>query len=136
MKKLMSINYSDTAFNVGVFVLRVTTGLMMFINHGIGKLTNFNVMQTTFPDPLHIGHRWSLVLSILAEVFGSLLLVIGLFSRIAALLLVVDLAVALIFVHWEQPVKNFEIVIVFLSAFFFQLLAGPGKYSMDAMVGK
>jgi putative oxidoreductase len=136
MKKLLSINYSDTAFNTGTFVLRVVFGLLMCLDHGFGKLTNFNELQQTFSDPFHIGHRWSLVLCIFAEVFASMLLVLGLFSRIAALILVIDMVTALFFVHSGQPLKQMEPALIFLSGFLFILLAGPGKFSVDGMAGK
>lgn len=131
----MSTAYSDTAFNLGTLILRATLGLVICINHGFAKLTNFNEMQYTFPDPLHIGHRWSLLLSLFAEVFAALLLVLGLFSRVAALILVINLSVAVFLVHKGQ-LKQGEDAIVFLSGFFFLLLAGPGRYSVDAMAGK
>ncbi|MBS1934336.1 MAG: DoxX family protein [Bacteroidetes bacterium] len=136
MKKILSTSYSETAFNIGVFVSRVTLGLMLCINHGFSKLTNFNEMQYTFFDPFHIGHRWSLILSIFAEVFSALLVVLGLFTRIAALIIVIDLAVAVFLFHKGAPVKQSEIAIVFLSGFFFLLLVGPGKFSVDGMMGK
>ena len=136
MKKLLSINYSDTAFNAGTFLLRAVFGLLMCLDHGFGKLTNFNELQQTFSDPFHIGHRWSLVLCIFAEVFASMLLVLGLFSRIAALILVIDMATALFFVHSGQPLKQMEPALIFLSGFLFILLAGPGKFSVDGMAGK
>ena|SRR5579871_74699 len=136
MKKILSTSYSDGAFNVGVFVLRATLGLLMAIEHGFSKLTNFNQLQYTFFDPFHIGHRWSLVLSIFAEVFAALLLVLGLFSRIAAFILLIDIAVAVFLFHKDQPVKQYEIAIVYLSGFFFLLLAGPGRFSVDGMMGK
>jgi putative oxidoreductase len=136
MKKILSTGYSDSAFNVGVFVLRAALGLLIFINHGFSKLTGFNELQYTFFDPFHIGHRWSLVLSIFAEVFAALLLVLGLFSRIAAFILLIDLAVAVFMFHKGQPVKQFEVAIIYLSGFFFLLLSGPGKFSVDGMMGK
>jgi putative oxidoreductase len=136
MKKILSTNYSDTAFNAGVFLLRASMGLMMCINHGFNKLTNFNELQQTFFDPFHIGHRWSLVLSIFAEVFAAMLLVLGLFSRIAAFILVVNLSVALFLFHKGQSLQQAEMAIIYLSGFFFILLAGPGKYSVDGMMGK
>jgi putative oxidoreductase len=136
MKKILSTGYSDTAFNIGTFLLRVVLGSLMCLQHGFGKLTDFNVLQHTFFDPFHIGHRWSLVMSMVAELFGSLLLVLGLFSRIAALLLVADLAVAVFLFHKGQPFKQSEEAIIYLTGFLFILLAGPGKYSVDGMMGK
>jgi putative oxidoreductase len=136
MKKILSTAYSETAFNTGTFILRASLGLLMCINHGFGKVTNFNELSQTFFDPFHIGHRWSLLLSIFAELFASMLLVLGLFSRIAALILVINMAVAVFMVNRHLPLKQSEEAIIFLAGFFILLLIGPGKYSVDGMSGK
>jgi hypothetical protein len=67
MKKFLSTAYSETAFNVATLVLRLTFGLMVLILYGFDKIMHFSNLRVIFPDPLHIGHRWSLVLVIFAE---------------------------------------------------------------------
>ncbi len=133
MKKLMSTNYSTAAFNIATLLLRATFGILMFLNHGLVKLNKFSEMQNTFFDPIHIGHRFSLILSIFAEVFCSLLLVLGLFSRFAAFVLLIDVGVAIFFVHLGQPVDKFELAILHATVYFSLLLIGPGKISVDGM---
>src|ERR1700683_2083654 len=103
MKKLLSIRYTETAFNIGTFMLRISFGLLLFFNHGFPKLTHFSELSHTFFDPFHIGHRWSLILSLFAEVFASLLLVLGLFSRIAAFILVINMSVAVFLANKGLP---------------------------------
>jgi len=56
MKKLLSTRYTDTAFNIATLVLRATFGILIFLNHGLPKLHKFGELQSTFFDPLHIGH--------------------------------------------------------------------------------
>jgi len=136
MKKLMSTNYSANAFNIATLFLRAAFGILMFLNHGLMKLNKFSEMQNVFPDPLHIGHRFSLILVIFAEVFCSLLLVIGLFSRFAALVLLIDVGVAIFLVHLGQPIEKFELAILHATVYFSLLLIGPGKISVDGMAGK
>lgn len=136
MKKLLSTNYSDGAFNIVTFILRTTLGVLMFFNHGYSKILNFSEQSQIFPDPFHIGHRWSLILSLFAESIASLLLVLGLFSRIAAFILVVNFSVIVFMVNRAQPIKQIELPIIFLAGFVAVLLVGPGKYSIDGMSGK
>jgi len=59
----------------------------MFFNHGIEKLAHFKDIASGFPDPLGIGQPVSLALVMFAEVVGSLLLIMGLVTRFAALML-------------------------------------------------
>ena len=63
------------------------------------QFAHFKDIVGTFPDPLGIGQEASLVLVVFAEVLGSLLLAVGLFTRVAAAVLVVDMFVAFLMVH-------------------------------------
>jgi len=136
MKKILSTGYTNTAFDLAIFLLRVAVALMMCLNHGIPKLVHFSEWKVGFFDPFHIGHRWSLVLSIIAEVFASLLLILGLFTRIAAFVLVFEMCVIVFVFQYGQPVSRFEDAILFLAGFLTILLVGPGRVSADAMAGK
>lgn len=42
---------------------RVVFGLLL-MSHGIAKLQNFEALSATFPDPLGVGSRMSLVLAV------------------------------------------------------------------------
>ncbi|HZE83270.1 MAG TPA: DoxX family protein [Puia sp.] len=136
MKKFLSTNYSESAFNLAVLLLRLSFGLILLIDHGLAKLTHFGSQETIFFDPFHIGHRWSLVLVIFAEVFCSILLVLGLFTRFAALVLVISMATATVLFHKGQSLSVHEPSLLYLTAFFSILLVGPGKISVDSAMGK
>lgn len=136
MKKLLSTAYSDNAFNFAMLVQRVVTGLMLLIAHGLLKISNFSEMSGSFFDPMHIGHRNSLVLSIFAEVFCSMLLVLGLFTRLAAFVIVLDLSFAVFMYHRGQPIKNVDLGVMYLTSVFSVLLLGPGRVSVDGMMTK
>jgi putative oxidoreductase len=133
--KFFSTQCSDGAFNLGVFILRLF-GLLLLLDHGLGKITHFSNLEYSFYDFLNIGHRWSLVLCIFAEVFCAGLLALGLFSRAAALVLVINFAVASFMALKGQPLVNRESALVFLGVFAALLLMGPGKYSVDGAMGK
>ena len=135
MRKLLSTAYSDGAFNFALLVQRVATGLLLLIYHGLPKISNFTSLSQSFFDPLRIGHRYSLVLVILAELFCSMFLVLGLFTRIAAFIIVINLSVA-VFISYGQPQRNFELGAIFLTSVFTIMLVGPGRVSVDGMMGK
>jgi len=136
MRKFLSTQYSETAFNVASLALRLTFGLLLCINHGFEKLLHFSKLEYTFPDPFHIGHRWTLVCCIFAEVFCSLLLTLGLFTRVAALILVINMSVAAFIILKGQSLVNHESALLYLAAFFSILMVGPGRISVDGMMGK
>jgi putative oxidoreductase len=135
MKRLLSTACSETSFNIAVLVIRVTFGLLLLINHGIDKLRHFAEKQNSFPDPLHLGHMPSLMLALFAEVFCAVFIILGLFTRIMAIPVVITFAVVVFLVHKGYS-GNGEMGVLYLAAFFGVLLMGPGKYSIDGAMGK
>ena len=137
MKKVFSTNYSDNAFNIGIFVLRVVAGLTMAINHGYGKLTGFSQMSANFPNPFHLPSSVAVGLLVFAEFFCAILLVLGLMTRLACVPLVIAMGTAFFSAHNAElfSMKG-ELSAVFLAIFFAILLVGPGKFSADKLIGK
>ena len=135
MKRLLSTACSETSFNIAVLILRVTFGSLLLINHGIDKLKHFAERQTSFPDPFHMGHMPSLMLALFAEVFCAVFLILGLFTRIMAIPVVINFAVIVFMVN-KSYAGNGELGVLYLAGFLSILLMGPGKYSIDGAMGK
>ena len=87
--KLASIKYSDAAFSFAVLILRLGLGLIMMVTHGYDKLQHFSKYSSGFSDPFHLGTTVSLSLDIFAEFFCSCLIVLGLFTRLACIPLII-----------------------------------------------
>src|SRR5580658_8352970 len=113
--KFFSTQCSDGAFNLGALVLRVTFGLLLLIDHGLGKITHFSEYEYTFLNFFNIRHRWSLVLCIFAEVVCAGLLALGIFTRLAALALVINFAVASFLALKGQPLEHREAALLFFG---------------------
>lgn len=135
--KLTATKYNTTALDWGLLLLRVFTGIAMIANHGLGKAQKLlNGGEIKFADPIGIGAKASLYLAVFAEVFCALLLIFGLFTRLATLPLIVTMAVAAFVVHATDPFSKMESSLLFLFVLFLLFLAGPGKYSVDRMISK
>jgi putative oxidoreductase len=135
MKRLLSTACSETSFNIAVLILRVTFGSLLLINSGIYKLKHFAELQNSFPDPLHMGHMPSLMLALFAEVFCAVFIILGLFTRIMTIPVVITFVVIVFMVNKGYS-KEAEKGVLFLAGFFAILLMGPGKYSIDGAMGK
>ncbi|MET0462453.1 MAG: DoxX family protein [Chitinophagaceae bacterium] len=135
MKKLFSTNYSDGAFNFSLLVLRVASGAMM-IPHGYGKLMKFSSMSSKFSDPFHIGSTLSLSLTIFAEFFCAALIVLGLLTRFACIPLIIAMSVAVFIAHKGDVFDTAQMAALFLTIFIGILFVGPGRFSVDALIGK
>lgn len=126
----------NTLWNVGLLVLRATTGLLLAFGHGWGKLTNFSQMSTQFADPFGIGMAGSLALTVFAEFFCAIAVALGILARVATLPLIIMFLTIVLIIHGDDPWPKKEFALLYLVSFLTILLTGPGKYSLDNMIFK
>jgi putative oxidoreductase len=135
MKKLLSTHYSAGAFNFAILLLRLGVGILM-MHHGYDKLTHFNEYKEQFMSFLGLGKSLSLSLVIFAEFFCSMFLILGLFTRFATIPLLVVAFVALFEAHNGDYFGKGELITHFLASYLVLLIIGPGKISVDGLIGK
>lgn len=136
MKKLLSIKYSATVFNISFLLLRLVLGISMCVNHGYDKLVHFADRKNTFVNLFGIGSTTTLVLVVFAEFFCSIFVTIGLFTRFTVLALVIEMGYAFFISSNGHLFANGELPALYLSGFFAILLCGPGRVSVDGMINK
>lgn len=112
------------------FFLRVSLGLTMLLSHGLPKLLSFSTNVNTFPDPLGISSKLSLILTILAEVFCSTFIILGIKVRLTVIPLIITMAVAAFIVHAGQPWKNQEMAIIYLFGYVCIFISGAGRLAI------
>lgn len=111
----------------------------MLVNYGWHKLTHFAEMQRQFGDPLGLGPTVSLSLVVFAEFFCSAFVILGLFTRLACIPLIIAMGVAFFKVHhmlYGTGAGSGQTALVFFLAFLIILFTGPGKVSLDRLIGK
>jgi putative oxidoreductase len=119
-----------------LLILRASFGSMM-ITHGWPKLVNFAEKAASFPDPLSIGSKYSMGLTVFAEFFCAILVVLGLGTRFAAIPLMFTMAVASFIINVGDHFGDKELSLMYLVAFTTVLILGAGNYSLDkAISGK
>jgi putative oxidoreductase len=135
MRKLLSTKYSAGAFNAGMLLLRLGLGILMMA-HGYQKLTHFAEMQPKFMNFLGMGSSMSLALLVFAEFFCSLFLILGLFTRLAAIPLIIATCVMVFKAHNSDVFGDGETASLYLTGYLVLLFVGPGRISVDSMIGK
>lgn len=135
MKKILSIKYSAAAFNFAMLLLRLAIGVLV-ASHGYTKLVHFNTTKAHFMNFMGFGSTVSLSLVVFAEFFCSMFLILGLFTRLAVIPIIIVMIVALFKVHNGQLFAEGEKAAIYLAAALAILLCGPGKASVDGMIGK
>jgi len=85
LKKYLKPTSLPNRVSLAVLVLRLSFGFLM-IPHGYDKLQEFLAGKHDFPDPLQVSPIISHGLTVFAEFFCSILLVLGLFTYLAIFL--------------------------------------------------
>lgn len=135
MKKLLSTKYSAGAFSAAMLILRLGLGILMMA-HGYNKLIHFGEMQHKFMNFMGMGSTASLALVVFAEFFCSLFLIIGLFTRLAAIPLIIATCVMVFKAHNGEVFGDGETAALYLTGYLVLLFVGPGRVSVDSMIGK
>ncbi len=131
----------DRCRDWGLLVLRVGIGLM-FMAHGLPKVMGGAPLWTQLGGALPIGgppvvHTILGFLAAMSEFGGGLMLALGLFTRLAAFFLFFTMAVAVSFHMRKGDDFNAYSHAAEACILFFSLIwIGPGKYSLDAILGK
>lgn len=135
--KFLQLNFLPRSADAGLLLLRVWHGAAMVCLHGWGKLTNFSTMSGQFLDPFGLGKTPSLALATMGELVCAALLVLGLFTRVAALGAALTMATAFYFAHGARLTGNAngEMAFVYLGVFLALFVAGGGRFSLDARMG-
>ena len=124
---------SGSLASFGLLILRVAVCAMM-LTHGLHKLSHFSALSQSF-NPIGIGGTLSLSLVIFAEVFCSIAVLLGLFTRLAVIPLIIAMCVAILS-HAGQAFAAKELALLYLTFFTAILITGPGRYSIDRILWK
>ena len=123
--------------------VQLITGITM-LAHGWQKLTEMGpgkvggqmLAGLGVPLPVFMGCAVTF-----REIIGGILLIVGFFSRLAALLLTIDLVVAILLVKVNVKFisgssgMSAELDLALLAGFLVILFAGPGRLSVDYTLG-
>lgn len=138
MKKLLLCPRFDrsTSFSpisTALLLLRIVAGVA-FVLHGSGKITNpFGWMgpDATVPSIFQ-------ALAALAEFGGGIAWILGLLTPLASIGIISTMTVAVL-THLGRGdgfVQGYELALVYFSIALLLLLAGPGRFSVDARISK
>ena len=121
------------ARNVGLLILRIAIGTML-IHHGYEKTADINNFADAFVRP--IGIPFPILASYIAaysEIYGSWLVIVGLFTRFAALSIVGTIGVAIYhaIVTAGFNIYLLELLILYMGGSLCILLLGSGDFALD-----
>lgn len=119
-----------------LLIVRIAVAAFM-LTHGYPKLMKLLAGgEIQFADPFGLGMYFSLVLAVFAEFFCSILIGIGLGTRLATIPLIITMSVAAFIAHSSDPFGRKELALLYLVVFVFLLFTGSGKFSVDYFISK
>jgi putative oxidoreductase len=121
---------------LALLLLRAALGVI-FIYHGYPKL--FGHTRETMQSFTHMGFpSYFAYIAGVVELFGGIMLIAGLFARIAGLLIAGEMAIALWKVHdiISDPlaVHNYEFPLILAAGAFAIAILGAGAISFDQLL--
>lgn len=125
---------NTTKTSLLLLVVRTIFGVLL-MNHGIQKWSNFQELSAVFPDPLGLGSPISLGLAIFGELVCSMAFIIGFLYRLAMIPMIFTMIVAFFIVHANDAFAVKELAFIYLIVFIIMYIAGPGKFSIDHIIG-
>jgi putative oxidoreductase len=122
----------DRAAPYVLSILRIVAALL-FLEHGLSKFFGFPL--ATAPHP----HGFDLEFFAAAiELVGGVLVTLGLFTRVAALIMSGEMAIGYFMIHapgsFYPYVNHGELAVLYCFVFFYLIFAGGGPLSLDALI--
>jgi len=141
--RVLGLSLPTQLTDAALLVVRLIVGIIM-LAHGWQKLTaigpaNFGqslLAPNGVPFPIFMGY-----LVTFTEVIGGILLIVGLLSRLAALSLTINLLIATLMVNMHVGLLSStggvgaELPLALIAGFLAILSAGPGRLSLDYLLG-
>lgn len=134
MTRMLKTDVKQSQLDVALLALRIGIGAMMLV-HGLPKMQMlFGGDVSQFPSVMGMSSGFSLALAALAEVVCSVLILVGLGTRLASIPLLITMLVAVLVVHAADPFAAQELGLLYLLGYVVLLLLGGGRFSLDAVV--
>jgi putative oxidoreductase len=134
MKKLFDTEIKPMHSGLALLVGRVALALLM-LAHGLPKMQMlFAGEPVQFPAVFGMSAEMSLALAVFAEVFCSILILVGFATRLATLPLIMTMLIAVFSIHAADAFAQKEPAVLYLSGYLVLLVAGSGKYSVDQLL--
>jgi len=136
MKSLFQVGTKEKHLDILVLLLRICIAAFM-ITHGWPKfLKLLEGGEIQFGNPIGLGPALSLTLAVFAEFVCSILIGIGLGTRLASIPLAFTMFVAAFISHGPDPFGRKELALLYLLFYITLLVVGSRKYSVDYLISR
>jgi putative oxidoreductase len=129
----------DRWADAGPLVVRIVFGYFWF-ETGLAKIQNLDGFADRFVEWGVPFPHFNAGLSAWTEMIGGAFIFLGLFTRLTAVPMIVNMivAIALVVIKNVGSIDDFVELdeVVYILIFFWLLMAGPGRYSLDHLLAR
>jgi putative oxidoreductase len=134
MAKLLGPKTNDALLNVWLLIFRAAAGSFM-LTHGIPKfLQLIKGGEIAFVDPFGLGQTITFILVVFAEFLCSILLILGIGTRLATVPLIITMSMAAFHAHAADPFGKKEVALLYLIIFITILVLGGGRFEAGRLL--
>jgi putative oxidoreductase len=129
------VRYLDRLQPLALFLLRLVLGAIM-IAHSYPRLFSLSRQVQSIQGLGLPG--WLAYVSVAAEFVGGIAVIISLFTRCAALAILIDMGVAIWKVHWKNGFTgngNYQLTLALAAIAFVLICFGAGPIALDNIRG-
>lgn len=135
-RRVLNPGRYTTSINISLLILRIAGGGFM-LAHGFPKLMKLlGDDPIKFADPIGLGVTGTLVLAVFTEVFCSIVVVLGLATRVASALLLATMLIAALIVHANDGFGKQELPLLYSAVYLVLMMVGSGRLSIDGLLVK
>jgi putative oxidoreductase len=140
MKKLIyhltSVFPAAMTFHLAMFAFRVLVSVQLMTTHGLKKLGIGVEQAEVVPNPLGLPEQLNSLFATSANLFFPVLVIVGLFTRLATLPVLAVTMTGYFILHWNDSLPEKDMPFMYSLSFLLILLFGPGKFSIDYLINK
>jgi putative oxidoreductase len=134
--QLTNIYPSTPFFDISLLVFRILVSLELIVAHGLKKIGIGVAQAEQVPNPLHLPESLNSFFAISANLFFPVLVILGLFTRIAVLPILAVTLMGYFVVHWNDSLLAKDTPFIYSVVYLFILVMGPGRYSADQSINE
>jgi len=134
MKNLFTADSRSVNTDLALLVARTAIAALM-LTHGLPKMQMlFSGDPIQFPAVAGMSAGLSLALTVFAEVFCSILILVGFGTRLATIPLIITMLVAIFSILAADVFAKKELAVIYLAGYIVLFFSGSGKYSVDYLM--
>ncbi|MBI2284181.1 MAG: DoxX family protein [Bacteroidetes bacterium] len=134
LNSITSVFPQAQVYHISMLLFRVLVSLQLMLAHGLKKIGIGVSVAEQVPNPLHLPEMFNQLFAVASNLFFPLLVMIGLFVRIAVLPILAVTLTGYFMVHSGDSLLQKDMPYMYSLAYLLILMLGPGKYSADHLL--